>query len=327
MPVAPELLDRFRADLFTLRPQLKAGADKLGIALSGGGDSLALLLLAKGALPGRVEAATVDHQLREGSAEEAELASRYCAQIDVPHRILKVKVPGGNLQSQARAARYRVLAAWCEERGLSGLATAHQLDDQAETFFMRLNRGSGLGGLASIRALSNVPETSISLVRPLLAWKREELARIVKTSGWEAIQDPSNSNTDFDRVRMRENLARCDWIDLDALGRSAQHLAAADAIIRDLIHREFSDHVNFDGEEARYSIQQNGAAASLIQGGVIRSIFGLFGLQVNQRVGSGLAANLSRELKTNIGGLQAEVRNRGGETVWTFRRENTRRTS
>ena len=327
MTIAPGLLDRFRADLFTLRPHLKSSADKLGVAVSGGGDSLALLLLAHKAMPGRVEAATVDHQLREESAGEAAQAARYCAEIGVPHRILTVAVKDGNLQSQARAARYRALAAWCEERGVGDLATAHQLDDQAETFLMRLNRGSGLAGLASIRALSTVPDTSVPLVRPLLAWRRGELADIVAAAGWEAVQDPSNSNTDFDRVRMRENLAGCDWIDRDALGRSAHYLAEADTIIRDLILREFADRVTFDGVEAHYRIQRQGSGASIVQGGVIRAIFALFAIQVNQRVGAGLAANLTRGLKTNIGGLQADAWTKDGETVWAFRRENTRRAS
>lgn len=327
MKIAPELLDRFRADLFALWPDLLDGSEKLGIAISGGGDSLALLLLGHSALPGRVEAATVDHQLRAESGAEAKLAADYCAELGVPHVTLRVEVEKGNLQSRARAARYRALGAWCGERDLAVLATAHQLDDQAETFLMRLNRGSGLGGLASIRSRAKVPETTVPLVRPLLGWRREELAQLVDSFGWKAVQDPSNQNTDFDRIKMRENLARCDWLDREALGRSAKHLAEADMIIRQTIEREFADKVTFDGVEAVYREVGSAASQSLIMGGVIRAIFQLYGIRVNQRVGSGLADNLIRGLKTNIAGIQADVREKDGESVWVFRRENARRVS
>ena len=164
----------------------------LGLAVSGGGDSLALLLLAHAALPGRVKAATVDHGLRPESADEADRVARYCAELGITHTTLSVSVARGNTQEQARKARYAALGDWAEENDLCALATAHQMDDQAETFLMRLNRGSGLAGLSAIRALGSVPSAPVRLVRPLLRWRRDELAAIVERFGWSAVDDPSN---------------------------------------------------------------------------------------------------------------------------------------
>jgi tRNA(Ile)-lysidine synthase len=142
------------------------------VAVSGGPDSLALLLLAHAAMPGLVEAATVDHGLRSESADEAAFVAEICGKLGVPHATLKVTVGAGNLQAEARAARYAALAGWMAERGLAALATAHHADDQAETLILRLNRGSGVAGLAGVRARGLVPGTRLPLLRPLLGWRR-----------------------------------------------------------------------------------------------------------------------------------------------------------
>ena len=326
MKVDPELVERFRADLAPLWPFVDAEAQKLGIALSGGGDSLALLLLAHAALPGRVEAATVDHQLRAESADEAILAARFCEELGVPHQILTVEVAPGNLQAEARAARYDALGNWCEERDLDGLATAHQLDDQVETFLMRLNRGSGISGLSSIRELASVPNAPIRLVRPLLGWRRHELADLVASVGWQAVADPSNENSDFDRVRMRRQLAECNWLDVRAIGRSARHLAEADETLQWVVGREYSERVRFDGSVATYDALATGVGGSLVQGGVIRAIYRLFGQHIDQGAAATLVDRLKRGAKSNVSGIETDVSDAGGVRLWTFRRENPRRT-
>lgn len=218
---------RFAADLAALG----WGGARLGLAVSGGPDSLALLLLAHAAVPGKIAAATVDHRLRAASADEAAMVAGLCAALGVPHETLLVTVDPGNVQAEARVARYAALAEWAEREGLAALATAHHADDQAETLLARLNRGSGVAGLAGVRARGVVAGTTLPLLRPLLSWRRAELAAVVAAAGASAVEDPSNSDDRFDRARIRKALAQADWIDVPALAASAAHLADADAAL------------------------------------------------------------------------------------------------
>ncbi len=235
----PELTTRFAADLAALW----AGDGRLGLAVSGGPDSLALLLLALAALPDRIEAATVDHGLRAEAAEEAAMVATICTKLGVRHRVLPVQVEPGNVQAEARAARYAALAGWMDERGLAALATAHHADDQAETLLARLNRGSGVAGLAGVRARGHVPGTALPLLRPLLGWRRGELGAVVDAAGIAAARDPSNHDDRFDRVRLRKALAGADWIDVPMLAASAAHLADADQALDWAAQREWSECV------------------------------------------------------------------------------------
>ena len=222
------LVDRFRADLETL---IHPGT-RFGVAVSGGPDSLALLLLAASARPGEFEAATVDHGLRPESAAEAEMVADLCEEMDVPHAILAIEwdlPPASAIQEQARAVRYGALGAWMHDRDIAALLTAHHLDDQAETLVMRLNRGSGVRGLAGMRRKSKVPGyPDLTLLRPLLSWRRTELERICSEAGVEPISDPSNLDERFERVRIRHALAAADWLDPEALARSAENLGWSD---------------------------------------------------------------------------------------------------
>ena len=222
------LVDRFRADLDTL---IDPGT-RFGVAVSGGPDSLALLLLAASARPGEFEAATVDHGLRPESAAEAKMVADLCEEMDVPHAILAIEwdlPPASAIQEQARAVRYGALAAWMHDRDIGALLTAHHLDDQAETLVMRLNRGSGVRGLAGMRRKSKVPGyPDLSLLRPLLSWRRTELERICSEAGVEPVSDPSNLDDRFERVRIRRALAAADWLDPEALARSAENLGWSD---------------------------------------------------------------------------------------------------
>lgn len=221
------LVERFARDLGAL---IKREA-RIGIAVSGGPDSLALLFLAAAARPGQVEAATVDHALRDGSRAEAEMVASVCARLGVRHAILTVEWPeklATALQERAREARYALLGQWAKERCLDAVATAHHLDDQAETLIMRLNRGSGVRGLAGMRAAALVPGSGIPLLRPLLGWRRAELEQIVTDAALEPVRDPSNADERFERVRVRQALATADWLDPAALAASAAHLGEAD---------------------------------------------------------------------------------------------------
>jgi tRNA(Ile)-lysidine synthase len=221
------LLERFARDLDAL---IAPGA-RLGVAVSGGPDSLALLLLAAAARPGKVEAATVDDGLRAESAAEAEMDAELCGRLGVPHAILEARWnqrPASAIQERARRERYRLLGFWAEERSLGALATGHHADDQAETFVMRLSRGSGVRGLAAMRPKSVAPGTEVKLVRPLLGWRRSELECICAGAALTPALDPSNEDAQFERVRVRRALAEADWLDPAAIARSAANLAEAD---------------------------------------------------------------------------------------------------
>jgi tRNA(Ile)-lysidine synthase len=205
---------------------------RLAVAVSGGADSLALLLLAARAFPGRVVALTVDHRLRAEAAAEAKMVAEHCAAIAVPHATLRWEgpKPHGNIQAAAREARYRLMAEWCRNEGISLLLTAHHADDQAETLIMRLQRGSGIAGLAGIRAVRTVAP-GVTLVRPLLAVRRADLAAVVAAAGWLPVQDPANVDVRFDRTAARALLAQAPAIDVMRLAASAAHLANAEAAL------------------------------------------------------------------------------------------------
>ena len=224
----PALLDRFRADLDSLiGPEAR-----IGVAVSGGADSLALLMLAAAARPGQISAATVDHGFRREARDEAVMVASVCTSLAVPHVLLEARwngdVPVTGIQEKARRERYRLLAFWAEEEGLDALASAHHADDQCETLVMRLNRGAGVRGLAGMRPRSVTPGNHIRLLRPLLGWRRAELEQICADGGLTPASDPSNADERFERVRIRRALRGAEWLDAQAVARAATHLAEAD---------------------------------------------------------------------------------------------------
>ena len=237
----PEQIDRFRREVETLTG---TPAERLGVAVSGGPDSLALLLLAAAACPGRVEAATVDHRLRPENAAEAAFVASVCEDLAVPHATLSEAEPisGASLQAQARALRYGLLADWAERRGLAAFATAHHMDDQAETVLMRLARGSGVAGLAAIRARRNAG--ALAILRPLLGWRREELAAIVAAAGLKPVDDPSNRSDAHDRTRFRALLAKSVLLPAPRLAAAAAHLSEAEEALAWAAEREWSERAS-----------------------------------------------------------------------------------
>ena len=216
---------RFAADLAALWPEEERDGRALGLAVSGGPDSLALLLLAADALPGRIAVASVDHGLRAEAAAEVALVGRIAGERGIPFTALKVDLAPGNLLAEARAARYAALARWAGGAGLGAVATAHHADDQAETLLMRLNRGSGLAGLAGVRPRAMIARSEVTLLRPLLGWRKAELAAVVAAAGITPAQDPSNTNPAFDRARIRAALGGAEWLDPVQIATSAAHIA------------------------------------------------------------------------------------------------------
>jgi tRNA(Ile)-lysidine synthase len=178
----------------------------LAVAVSGGGDSMALVLLAdKWARErgGQVTALTVDHGLREESAAETEQVGRWLQVRGIAHHILPWKgtKPKSGVQQAAREARYALMSNWCRDQGVLHLLLAHNLEDQAETYLMRLRRGSGVDGLAAMSAC--IEKTSIRLLRPLLDVRRENLRDVLLGSGQAWVDDPSNLNSAYSRTKIR----------------------------------------------------------------------------------------------------------------------------
>ncbi|WP_439539401.1 tRNA lysidine(34) synthetase TilS [Sphingomonas sp.] len=248
-PLDPVWVERFRRDLEAALGKPVDGT--LALAVSGGPDSMAMLTLASAAFPGRIAAATVDHRLRAASADEAQMVADWCATAGIPHATLQPprRIFRSNVQADARHLRYDLLGQWAIETGAHALLTAHHCDDQAETFLMRARRGSGPGGLGGIRtqwrwerqrwrkgypkagvaAVADVD--GVAVVRPLLGWRRDELRAIAEQAGIPFVDDPSNADDRFDRVRMRQLLAQNPWLDPVALARSARICGENDAAL------------------------------------------------------------------------------------------------
>jgi tRNA(Ile)-lysidine synthase len=139
------------------------------------------------------------------------------------------------------------------DRGLTTLLTGHQLDDQAETLVMRLNRGSGVTGLAGMRPVATVPgNPDLRLVRPLLGWRRAELEAICAVAGHTPANDPSNCDLRHERVKVRRAIAGADWLDATALARSAGNLAAADDALEWAVKREWTERVTGNDQALIY---------------------------------------------------------------------------
>ncbi|HEX8554095.1 MAG TPA: tRNA lysidine(34) synthetase TilS, partial [Sphingomonas sp.] len=189
---------------------------------------MAMLTLAA-AGGGEFAVATIDHRLRAEAAAEAEMVARHCAAVGLPHATLSPGSPpsGSSLQAQARAARYRLLADHARGVGAVAVATAHHVEDQAETFLMRAARGSGVAGLAGVRPA--VVIEGVSVVRPLLDWRRAELRAIVRRGEVPFVDDPANADPRHDRTRFRLLIDANEWLDAPAIARAAGAVAEADA--------------------------------------------------------------------------------------------------
>lgn len=197
---------------------------RIGVAVSGGSDSLSLLILLhawRDQGGPEVFAITVDHGLRSEAAAEAAYVAEICDTRAIPHEIRRWQGWNGqgNLQAQARLARYGLIADWAKDRQVDKVALGHTADDQAETFLMRLSREAGVDGLSAMA--SQRQHEGVEFVRPALKITREELRENLRQENVDWIEDPSNDDEAFDRVRARKALG-----ELAALGISIQTLSA-----------------------------------------------------------------------------------------------------
>lgn len=228
---APLTGDAFRALMapFGLSP-----AAPVAVGVSGGADSMALLRLAHAAGL-RVHALTVDHALRPGSGDEARQVAEWAGALGVPHVILTRQgpAPGANIQAHARAARYELLTRWCRSAGMAALLVAHTREDQAETFLLRLARGSGVDGLSAM-ARETVRD-GVRLLRPLLDVPRARLEATLRARGQDWIEDPSNADPRHARVRMRAlaPVLAAEGLDARRLAETARAMGRARTALED----------------------------------------------------------------------------------------------
>jgi tRNA(Ile)-lysidine synthase len=228
------------------------GLPCVAVAVSGGSDSMALLHLvhqwrAQNTGPRKIIALTFDHGLRSESADEAKAVSQWCAELDVAHHTLRWPglKPETGIQAKARVARYDALSDWCLANGVGVLMTGHTADDQAETVVMRQQRTTSARSLAAIW-----PENEwkgVRLLRPLLGQRRSALRSFLQKQGQTWLDDPSNTNTKFERVRVREALVA------DAVPALAQQALAAQTQVR-VVDRLRDEWVRFHAQVDAYAV-------------------------------------------------------------------------
>lgn len=216
----------------------------VALAVSGGSDSTALMHLAKDWASAchpqlKLSVLTVDHRLRPDSAAEAQAVGKWAAALGLEHQLLSWggPKPQSGLQAKARAARYNLMSEWCRAHDGSLLLTGHTLDDQAETVAMRLGRTGSPESLAGIPRLGEWQ--GVPLFRPLLACRRVALRDYLSARGQGWVEDPSNTDPRFERVRMRQGLVDLDGhgITPGRLARLAEDAARTSALIDDLATR------------------------------------------------------------------------------------------
>jgi tRNA(Ile)-lysidine synthase len=239
------------------------GIPVIVLAVSGGPDSTALMLLAarwRDSLKTKPKlvAVTIDHGLRKESRREAASVARLARRLKIDHRTLRwsaVKPPTG-LQEAARAARYRLLDQAARKAGAKHILTAHTLDDQAETVLLRMSRGSGLTGLGAMQKLSAVPgsrtlgpstaaarDGDIHLVRPLLDIPKSRLVETLHAARIPYADDPSNRDPRFTRARLRGLMGALaeEGLDSHRLGQLARRLKRAERAIEAAVDRAMGD--------------------------------------------------------------------------------------
>lgn len=220
----------------------------VGLAVSGGSDSMAMLHLMARVAPQTgwaLKAVTVDHRLRPEAAEEAAFVGRACAALSIPHDILiwDHGALHGNLMQAAREARYGLLADWAKRAGVDLVTLAHTADDQAETFLMGLSRAAGLDGLAGMRD-GFVTEGTL-FRRPFLQQFRAELRAYLTRQGVQWIDDPSNDNDRFTRVKARRAIKALAplGITVDRLSGVVHNLSMALSVVQDAVAKSARDTV------------------------------------------------------------------------------------
>ena len=200
----------------------------LAVAVSGGADSMFAILTLHNLDPTAI-ALTVNHNLRSGSKKEAEQVHHWLTSKGIQHHILNWEHEKiySKIQEQAREARYQLMSNWCINNNIKTLVTAHHALDQWETFMMRLKRGSGLRGLCGISPQKKMPFGT--LCRPFLDTHPDVFRKWLKENNYPWIEDPSNEDNKFERIRWRKNYPffQEHGLSLENVSRSSHHIGEA----------------------------------------------------------------------------------------------------
>ena len=227
---------------------------KYVVAVSGGPDSLALAALTKAYnfyTKVKFYYVLVDHNIRKDSSQEAHKVKQLLKKKNINLKIfLNKKKIVKNIQAEARNARYEALISYCKKYKVNVLLTAHNLEDQVETFFIRLSRGSGLRGLSSMKPFSKI-NSQVNLYRPLLDTKKNSLIKISKNTFGKYFKDPSNKNKKYLRTKVR-NLKKPlenSGIKYDQIFKSIQNLSLSKITLDEYLNATFKKLIRKDKKE------------------------------------------------------------------------------
>ncbi len=234
-----DLFNYFKEQLDIYLPREEV---KLAVAVSGGADSMALAILLKRSKINFI-ALTVDHGLRKESAQEAVQVGKWLRELKIDHVILQWQgsKPSSNIQEEARNARYQIMANYCLSNKINYLLVAHHLNDQAETVLLRLSRGSGIDGLAGMSVIKDL--YGIKIFRPFLDIPKKTLINFLKEENINWIEDPSNKNEKFKRVKLRNMLEQFEDEDIliKRLSQTAKHMIRARSYIEQQVELSLKD--------------------------------------------------------------------------------------
>ena len=224
---------------------------RFAIAVSGGSDSLCLAYLSKmysAVHQNKMDVLIVDHKLRSESSQEATRVKDILKAKKIKAKILSWTgpVPKKNIQSSARNIRYSLISNYCLKKNIKFLITGHHMDDQVENFFIRLFRGSGLTGLSSMQVCSDY-STKLKIIRPFLAFKKSDLKYVTLKFFKTYIQDPSNKDEKFLRVRIRKYRKDMEKEGLDTrkIIKTINNLVSADEALKFYKKKALGKYVYF----------------------------------------------------------------------------------
>ncbi|MGX9351084.1 tRNA lysidine(34) synthetase TilS [Shimia sp. W99] len=298
MPVT--LQDRLAEGLAGVFPENERS--RIGVAVSGGGDSMALLDLLRVA-GWELAVVSVNHGLREEAAEEIALVAEYCARFGIAHEVLAWGWDGrGSVQAAARDGRRALISDWAKRRGIGHVALGHTADDQAETVLMRLGRGSGVDGLAAMAPV--LARDGIVWLRPLLDVRRAELRDHLRQAGLVWADDPSNDDPAYDRIKARQALELLAplGVSVERLTRTAAHMARARAALDYAERQLVAEAVTFDAGDVVIALAAFDAAPEELRTRVVARALNWVSGQVYKPRFDALQAALAAETTTALHG-------------------------